>query len=254
MQNSTQLQPVVLIAGYTASGKTTLASRLADSLGFAFVDVGSIVRTAALDAVSRGADLLNTTQVSQYADALQLHQNFDRNGLQIYANGNLVDYTAPDLRQSYLDTETLLLAQAVRTPLRAFQREIATVTPTVFSVRNGRAFTPEESVRIFIDPGMTTRIRRRARTEFGIGYENLDREQKRDVIQRVVIKEGENAENGTAMYLQEIAEEGFTIYQNKHKPAQSLNELKDLTIHLLQEKYPILYGYEGNKLLSNKER
>lgn len=49
--------PVITIDGPTASGKGTVAQRVADRLGFHLLDSGSLYRLAALTALRRGVDL-----------------------------------------------------------------------------------------------------------------------------------------------------------------------------------------------------
>lgn len=233
--------PVVLIAGYTASGKTTLASQLAESLRFAFVDVGSIVRTAALDALARGFDIQDSAAVREYIGQSVFRHYIHDYGLVIAINEKAVDYKDPALRQPFLDTDTLVLAREARESLQAIQRGIAGVTPAVYSVRNGRAFPTGEGVRVFIEPGMTTRIRRRAGNETGTNFFDLTRQQRRDLIARVVLKETVNAANQTAMMPRDIEEEGFTLFRNVLPPQQSLATLKELAVDLLRISYP---GYE----------
>ena len=49
--------PVITLDGPAASGKGTIASRVADALGFHYLDSGALYRIATLDALSKGIDL-----------------------------------------------------------------------------------------------------------------------------------------------------------------------------------------------------
>ncbi|MGZ8289211.1 MAG: (d)CMP kinase [Telluria sp.] len=64
--------PVITIDGPTASGKGTVAHKVADKLGFHFLDSGSLYRLTALSAIRRGADLHDEHAVAKLAEHLQV--------------------------------------------------------------------------------------------------------------------------------------------------------------------------------------
>lgn len=59
--------PVVAIDGPSASGKGTVAQRVADALGFHYLDSGALYRTVALAALRRGIDLESRLETSRIA-------------------------------------------------------------------------------------------------------------------------------------------------------------------------------------------
>jgi CMP/dCMP kinase len=62
--------PVIAIDGPSASGKGTIAERVAEALGFHVLDSGALYRLTALHAMRRGADLSDENTVAALASAL----------------------------------------------------------------------------------------------------------------------------------------------------------------------------------------
>ncbi|MEO5932740.1 MAG: (d)CMP kinase [Duganella sp.] len=63
--------PVITIDGPTASGKGTVAHRVADRLGFHYLDSGALYRLTALSALRRGTDLNDEHALAKLAEHLQ---------------------------------------------------------------------------------------------------------------------------------------------------------------------------------------
>jgi cytidylate kinase len=63
--------PVITIDGPTASGKGTVAHRVADKLGFHYLDSGALYRLTALSALRRGTDLADEHALAKLAEHLQ---------------------------------------------------------------------------------------------------------------------------------------------------------------------------------------
>ena len=62
--------PVITLDGPAASGKGTIASRVADALGFHYLDSGALYRIATLDALSKGIDLDDAQALTAAAQGL----------------------------------------------------------------------------------------------------------------------------------------------------------------------------------------
>ena len=62
--------PVIAIDGPTASGKGTVAHRVADKLGFHYLDSGALYRLTALSALRRGTDLADEHALAKLAEHL----------------------------------------------------------------------------------------------------------------------------------------------------------------------------------------
>src|SRR5476651_1789839 len=64
--------PVIAIDGPTASGKGTVAERVAEALGFHYLDSGALYRLAALAALNASIDMGDEAQVASCAARLDI--------------------------------------------------------------------------------------------------------------------------------------------------------------------------------------
>ena len=65
--------PVITIDGPTASGKGTVASRVASHLGFGLLDSGALYRLTALSALEARIELTNESALAELATKLDIH-------------------------------------------------------------------------------------------------------------------------------------------------------------------------------------
>jgi cytidylate kinase len=70
--------PVITIDGPTASGKGTVASRVAETLGFAFLDSGALYRLTALSALEAGMALSDEPSLAAMAKGLDVRFEGER--------------------------------------------------------------------------------------------------------------------------------------------------------------------------------
>jgi cytidylate kinase len=143
---------VIAIDGPTASGKGTLAKKLAAHYGFAHLDTGALYRAVAYRVLSAGASLNDTA--AAIAEAKQL----DLSGLD-----------DADLRSEAVGGGASIVAAIpeVRDALLAFQRRFATSPPggTAGAVLDGRdigtVICPDATVKLFVTARAEARARRR---------------------------------------------------------------------------------------------
>ncbi len=83
----------IAIDGPSGAGKSTLAKRLAQELGFLYVDTGAIYRTVGLAALRRGVDAADGPAVTALLPGLTITVAYGEDGLQhMFLNGE--DVTA----------------------------------------------------------------------------------------------------------------------------------------------------------------
>lgn len=149
--------PVLTIDGPTASGKGTVASAVADALGYHFLDSGAVYRATALAAVEAGVALDDAEGLAQLAASLDL--KFE--GHHIYLSGRSVE---DQLRQE----ETGLMASRisawpqVREALRLLQLSFRQLPGLVADGRDmGTVIFPDAALKVFMTAGAATRAERR---------------------------------------------------------------------------------------------
>ncbi len=166
---------VVAIDGPAASGKGTLARRLAERFGFAHLDTGALYRATALNVLDSGGDPADPSAAAIAARRLDLQM--------------LVD---PRLRSERVAAAASMVAAhpAVRDALLAAQRNFAARPPAAApgAVLDGRdigsVVCPKADLKLFLTANVEARADRRVKELRGRGvaaiYENI----LQDLIER----------------------------------------------------------------------
>jgi CMP/dCMP kinase len=139
---------IIAIDGPAASGKGTLAKRLAAHYGYHHLDTGAIYRAVAHALISQGADLADEAAAVSAARALD-PQTFDDPALKSHQVG-----TAASVVSAYPE---------VRAALVEFQRQFAGTPPgAVLDGRDiGTVICPNADVKIFVVADPEVRAGRR---------------------------------------------------------------------------------------------
>lgn len=145
---------VIAVDGPVAAGKGTLARRLADLFGFAYLDTGVLYRAVGSKILRAGADPDDPTAAAAAASTL--------------ADGDL---TAPDLRSEAVGLAASKVAaiQSVRAALLDYQRQFAARPPgsrpgAVLDGRDiGTVVCPDAAVKLFVTARDEVRADRRHR-------------------------------------------------------------------------------------------
>ncbi len=139
---------VIAIDGPAASGKGTLARRLAEYFHLPHLDTGLLYRATACVLLDNGASLLDEALAERAARGL-----------------SLTDFDARRLRSRELGEASSIVASlpAVRAALIDLQRQFATrAEGAVIDGRDiGTVICPEASVKIFVTASPETRAQRR---------------------------------------------------------------------------------------------
>ena len=143
---------IVAIDGPSASGKGTLARRLAEALDFAYLDTGMLYRATGAAVLAAGADPGEAAAAVEAARTLEL-SDLERPGLRGEAVGQAASIVA--------------VMPGVRGALLALQRRFAAAPPggAAGAVLDGRdigtVVCPEAEVKIFVTASLEGRARRR---------------------------------------------------------------------------------------------
>lgn len=148
---------VVAIDGPAAAGKSTIAKRLAERLGFTYIDTGAMYRAVALWALRQKVDPGDVHRVEQLALAAQIELTPGR----IRLNGE--DVTEAIRTQEVSNgASRVAVIPGVRRAMVAKQREMGERGSVVMEGRDiGTVVFPNADIKVFLDANPEERVRRR---------------------------------------------------------------------------------------------
>lgn len=151
---------IVAIDGPAGAGKSTIAKRVADKLGFVYINSGAMYRAIALWALRLGVDLRDMHRLEQLAKAAKIELAGNDGGVML--NGEDVTEAIRDVQVSDAASKVSAVP-GVRRALLRIQRSVAEENNVVMEGRDiGSVVFPGAQVKIFLDAKTEERARRRA--------------------------------------------------------------------------------------------
>ena len=151
--------PVIAIDGPTASGKGTVAARLADALGFHYLDSGALYRLTGLAATRQGIDLSAGIEIAAITRRLDIRFQGDK----IFLAGEDV---SDEIRGEAAGQNASVVAAhpAVREALLARQRQFREAPGLVCDGRDmGSVIFPDAVLKVFLTASVEARAERRTK-------------------------------------------------------------------------------------------
>jgi cytidylate kinase len=161
---------IVAIDGPAGAGKSTVARRLAERLGFRYLDTGAMYRAVTWLAMQRGLPLGDGAPLGELAAANPV--TFDDTGRVSIAG---TDVTA-SIREARIDRQVPVVARhpAVRAVMRERQRELGHQGNVVIEGRDiGTVVAPDAEVKIYLKAEASVRAQRRQAERPDIGGDAL---------------------------------------------------------------------------------
>jgi CMP/dCMP kinase len=161
---------IVAIDGPAGAGKSTVARRLAERLGFRYLDTGAMYRALTWLAMRESVDLSEGAKLGELADRYPVE--LDVHG-RVFIAGT--DVTAA-IRRSEIDRLVPVVARHpdVRKVMRERQRELAALGSAVIEGRDiGMIVVPDAEVKVYLDADREVRARRRMAERPDIGADAL---------------------------------------------------------------------------------
>ncbi|MCA3238290.1 MAG: bifunctional 3-phosphoshikimate 1-carboxyvinyltransferase/cytidylate kinase [Curvibacter sp.] len=151
--------PILCVDGPTASGKGTLAARLAERLGYQLLDSGALYRVTALAALNAGLVLGPAHECAIAALARQLPVRFE--GDRVLLDGRDVS-DAIRSEEGGMNASRVSALPAVRTALVALQHSFARLPGLVADGRDmGTVIFPAAPLKVFLTASAQKRAERR---------------------------------------------------------------------------------------------
>jgi cytidylate kinase len=161
---------IVAIDGPAGAGKSTVARRLAERLGFHYLDTGAMYRALTWLALEDGVDLDDGDALGGLARAKPVS----------FGEGGTVEIGGADvteaIREPRIDRIVSSVArhQQVRGVMRDRQRELGEIGDVVIEGRDiGTVVAPGAEVKVYLTAAESERARRRVAERPGIGADAL---------------------------------------------------------------------------------
>jgi cytidylate kinase len=161
---------IVAIDGPAGAGKSTVARRLAERLGFRYLDTGAMYRAVTWLALQRALDLEDGAALGALAEGHAV--DLDEEGSVRIAD---TDVTI-EIRQAEIDRLVPVVARhpEVRTVMRRRQRELADLGNAVIEGRDiGTVVAPDADVKVYLNADQSVRAERRQAERPDIGGDAL---------------------------------------------------------------------------------
>ncbi len=217
--------PVIAIDGPTASGKGTIAVRVAERLGFHYLDSGALYRLVALHLVKSGEDGANEAAAVRAAQALD--PRFEANG-EIWLNGAEV---SREIRADGIGLQASRLAvhPAVRRELIGLQHRFRKAPGLVADGRDmGTVVFPDAQLKVYLTASVEERAARRHKQLIEKGFSAT--------LEKILhdLKERDRRDSGRAAAPLKPAEDAFWL----NSAGLSIDETVDRVMQAWQSRQP----------------
>ncbi len=152
---------IITIDGPAGSGKSTTARRVAERLGYSYLDSGALYRAVTWAALQQNLDLQDSERVARLAEQLDLDIQAVESGLRILVNGRDVSHEIrmPEVTQAIAPVAA---NPGVRRALLGTQRRFGEQGGVVAEGRDmGTVVFPDADVKFFMVASLQERAKRR---------------------------------------------------------------------------------------------
>ncbi len=151
----------IAVDGPASSGKGTVARRVAQLLGYQYVDTGAMYRTVGLLCLRQGVDVRDAAAAAEVARHIDFAFAFREGALVVYADGEDVSFA---IRGEKVGAAASAVAvhPPVRSALLGLQRALGAAGRVVMDGRDiGTVVLPGAQLKIYLDASLDERARRR---------------------------------------------------------------------------------------------
>ncbi len=152
---------IITIDGPVATGKSTIAKKLAQSIGYIYYDTGAMYRAVALDAIRKGIDVNDPNALKNLFQDFEFRIKFNRGERAYFLRGE--DITEAIRTEEVSNVASQVSANSdVRDHLVQLQRDLSKGVNAVYEGRDmGTVVFPDASLKIFLTGRDDVRAKRR---------------------------------------------------------------------------------------------
>ena len=217
----------IAIDGPAGAGKSTIAKKVAKSLGFIYVDTGAMYRAMALYMIKMGVDASDADKISATCTSADITIKHENGEQVVYLTGENVNGLIRTEEVGNMASASSVNGD-VRRKLVELQQKMAKTTDVVMDGRDiGTVVLPDANLKVYLTASSRVRAERRYKELIAKGTEcNIDDIEK-DIIDRDYrdmhrenspLKQAEDAVllDSSDMTIDEVAEKILNLYQSKN--------------------------------------
>lgn len=177
----------IAIDGPAGAGKSTVARRVANSLGYTYFDTGAMYRALAVLAMERNVSLDDFESLGALASEVKIEGREDNGVFRVWIDGKEI---TDKLREPETDRAVALLSKAtpVRKVLVSMQQQIAKCGGVVMEGRDITSVVmPDAEVKVFLTADVNERARRRWQEQVNKGIDVSFEDVLDDLVKRDAI-------------------------------------------------------------------
>lgn len=183
------LPRTIAIDGPAASGKSVLAERLADALGYFYLDTGLMYRAVTNQALTQNIPIDDADAVTQLAQAMEINVTPLHNGTKCLVTVNGRD-VSDELQRPEVDRNVSAVSAyaGVRRAMTEQQRRIAERGNIIMAGRDiGTVVLPNAECKIFLTASVEARATRRMKDRLARGQQVTFEQMRDEILKRDAI-------------------------------------------------------------------
>ncbi|MFH0827037.1 MAG: (d)CMP kinase [Candidatus Omnitrophota bacterium] len=179
---------IIAIDGPAGAGKSTVAKKIAQKLGFLYIDTGAMYRALTLKILESKVDIKDIRKVVQVARNTHLEMKTDKDGsLRVLLDGQDV---SRDIREARIARHVSDIARIreVREAMVELQRGFGAKASCVLDGRDiGTVVFPDADKKFYMDANLSERVHRRFDELKGLGQNSTLEDVEHDLRNRDTI-------------------------------------------------------------------